>query len=558
MKSIQTKIVVLIVMVVILCSGVVGGISVWHLKTVSDQNSAQIMNLSCREEGKKLEHIFYSVEQSVKIIAHNATKNNRMDKIIQDDYLRVMYMEEMRPILLAAAKSTEGAVAVYYHLNPEIAPSDAGLFYSKTLFSQNFLVQKVTDLAKANTEDNGALDWYYKAVESKEPVWLEPYNNGKIEEDVVSYVVPVYQNDLLLGVVGMDILFSDITKEIADVKLYENGLACLISKSGKVLYHPTGKPEYSIDSEEEWERFVESATHNAIGNNTFDYKKDGKIYRLSYYQMENGMSVILSAPTSEIGRENNQMVKNVMISVVWIVIICIAGAYVMGQSIISPLVDLTKAAREMANGNLKIKLPTGTQDEVGILSASMQQMVDCLCVYMDRMNDLAYTDPLTGVKSKIAYTEEVAKIEKSVEEGVAQFGVVFFDLNNLKVMNDTYGHEAGDRYIKGACRLICTTYKHSPVYRIGGDEFVAILRGSDLLNGSKLIKRFYDRMEIVNRDAENPSEKVSVAAGMAVFKEGEDADFQSVFKRADENMYMNKKAIKSGGEPNLKVERLQL
>ena len=137
-------------MVVILCSSVVGGISIWHLKTVSDQNSAQIMNLSCREEGKKLEHIFYSVEQSVKIIAHNATKNNRMDKIIQDDYLRVMYMEEMRPILLAAAKSTEGAVAVYYHLNPEIAPSDAGLFYSKTLFSQNFLVQKVTDLAKAH------------------------------------------------------------------------------------------------------------------------------------------------------------------------------------------------------------------------------------------------------------------------------------------------------------------------------------------------------------------------------------------------------------------------
>ena len=90
MKSIQTKIVVLIMMVVILCSGVVGGISVWHLKTVSDQNSAQIMNLSCREEGKKLEHIFYSVEQSVKTIVHNAVKNNKMDKVLQDDYLSRM------------------------------------------------------------------------------------------------------------------------------------------------------------------------------------------------------------------------------------------------------------------------------------------------------------------------------------------------------------------------------------------------------------------------------------------------------------------------------------
>ena len=241
-----------------------------------------------------------------------------------------------------------------------------------------------------------------------------------------------------------------------------------------------------------------------------------------------------------------------------IVVVCILGAFVVSQSIISPLKELTNASKEMANGNLKIQLPTGSKDEVGILADSMQQMADCLSGYMDRINQLAYTDPLTGVKSKVAYAEEVSRLEKSIEDKVAQFGLVFFDLNNLKTMNDTYGHEAGDRYIKGACRLICTTYKHSPVYRIGGDEFVAVLKGTDLLNGSKLMKRFYDRMAIVNRDAEEPSEQVSIAAGMAVFREGADADFQDVFKRADDNMYKNKSAMKSGAEPNLEVERLQL
>ena len=393
---------------------------------------------------------------------------------------------------------------------------------------------------------------------SREPVWLEPYNNGKVDEDVISYVVPVYQGELLLGIVGMDILFSDITKAIADIKPYDNGTACLINGEGEILYHPTGQPQYTVDNVEEWNEFVENAKNDTEGTNAFDYRKDGKKYRLTYYEMENNISLILSAPISEIGRENNQMVKNVMICVVWIVIICISGAFIASQSVVNPLKDLTKASKEMANGNLKIKLPTGSQDEVGILADSMQQMADCLSVYMDRINELAYTDPLTGVKSKIAYTEEIAKLERSIEEGVAQFGLVFFDLNNLKIMNDTYGHEAGDRYIKSACRLICTTYTHSPVYRIGGDEFVAILRGADLLNGGKLMKRFYDRMAIINRDAEEPSEKVSVAAGMAVFKEEQDKDFQSVFKRADSNMYMNKSAIKSGEGPNLEVERLQL
>ena len=558
MKSIQTKMVVLIMMVVIFCSGIVGGLSIWHLKTVSDQNSAQIMNLSCREEGKKIEHVFHSVEQSVKIIAHNAVKSQRMEKILQDDYLRVMYIEELRPILLAAANSTEGAVSVYYHLNPEIAPSDAGLFYSKTKHNPTFLVQRVTDLAKIKPEDKDKADWYYRAVEEGKPVWLEPYDNGKVAEDVISYVVPVYQGELLLGIVGMDILFSDITKEIANAKPYTDGMACLINEKGEVLYHPTGEPQFTVDNIDEWTEFVENAKGDNEGKEAFEYRKNGKSYRLTYYAMENGMSMILTAPTSEIRRENNQMVKRVMISVVWMTAVCIAGAYVASQSVIGPLKELTKASKEMANGNLKIKLPTGSKDEVGILADSMQQMADCLSVYMDRINELAYTDPLTGVKSKVAYAEEVVKIEKSIEEGVAQFGLVFFDLNNLKTMNDTYGHEAGDRYIKGACRLICTTYKHSPVYRIGGDEFVAILRGADLLNGAKLMKRFYDRMSIINRDAEDPSEKVSVAAGMAVYKDDQDEDFQSVFKRADGNMYSNKSAIKSGAGPILEVERLQL
>ena len=69
MKSIQTKIVVFILVIIMLCSGVVGGIGMVHLRKMSDQNSAQIMNLSCREEGKKLDHnlngLFYAVKNMI-------------------------------------------------------------------------------------------------------------------------------------------------------------------------------------------------------------------------------------------------------------------------------------------------------------------------------------------------------------------------------------------------------------------------------------------------------------------------------------------------------------
>ena len=302
MKSIQTKIVALIMMVVILCSGVIGGIGIWHLKTVSEQNSAQIMNLGCREEGKKIEHIFHSIEQSVKIISQSALQTQKMEQVLGDSSLRVMYIEKLRPILLAAANSTDGAVAAYIHFNPEIAPSDSGLFYSKTDFSDAFLVQPVTDLNDV-PEDMSVLDWYYKAVEAEEAIWLEPYNNGKMSEEVISYVVPIYQGELLVGIAGMDILFSDITQEISNIKIYENGAACLINGNGEVLFHPNGKPEYQIRNEEEWQEFVKNTTNDVEGKQAFEYYSGEKRHRLTYYGMENQMGLILTAPTAEIDKK---------------------------------------------------------------------------------------------------------------------------------------------------------------------------------------------------------------------------------------------------------------
>ena len=92
----------------------------------------------------------------------------------------------------------------------------------------------------------------------------------------------------------------------------------------------------------------------------------------------------------------------------------------------------------------------------------------------------ANRDPLTGVKSKHAYTE----MEKEVNESIARgdedlFAIAVCDLNGLKNVNDTLGHIAGDKYLRDGCTVICQVFKHSPVYRIGGDEFAAVLRGAD-------------------------------------------------------------------------------
>ena len=160
---------------------------------------------------------------------------------------------------------------------------------------------------------------------------------------------------------------------------------------------------------------------------------------------------------------------------------------------------------------------------------------------MEMANQKAYRDGLTGVKNKLAYLEALADIERSLENGtLKEYGVVVFDLNGLKIINDTLGHEAGDEYIKTACMLICKQYKHSPVFRIGGDEFVAILKGGDYERREELDASFCSLI-----DENQQKGTVVVSSGLAVYQPEIDSSYNDVFKRADELMYVRKQALKA-------------
>ena len=119
-----------------------------------------------------------------------------------------------------------------------------------------------------------------------------------------------------------------------------------------------------------------------------------------------------------------------------------------------------------------------------------------------------------------------------------------FDANNLKSINDEYGHDMGDLYLKNSCKLICDTFKHSPIFRIGGDEFIAILIEEDMKTRSDLMKSMKKQMETLKSSKNNPWEKVSIASGIAEYNKESDHTIKDIIKRADQLMYENKKQMK--------------
>nr|MCR4923531.1 GGDEF domain-containing protein [Lachnospiraceae bacterium] len=128
------------------------------------------------------------------------------------------------------------------------------------------------------------------------------------------------------------------------------------------------------------------------------------------------------------------------------------------------------------------------------------------------LDTLARMDALTGIKNKKAYDEATEKLEWEIAEGKAEFGIVMVDMNYLKRINDLYGHDKGNLAIKKLCSHVCHIFKHSPVFRVGGDEFVIILKGEDLKNYDSLKASFYNTINEWRRDQRlSEWEKVSAA-----------------------------------------------
>ncbi|MBR4539908.1 MAG: diguanylate cyclase [Clostridia bacterium] len=250
-----------------------------------------------------------------------------------------------------------------------------------------------------------------------------------------------------------------------------------------------------------------------------------------------------------------------LILVALTVLISLLSIWAVNRTIIHPINLLSSAAAHYSaqqddNSELD-RLPIKSKDEIQSLYSSLLKMVQNTRSYIDslketkqeltrtrieadEMNELAHKDALTGVGSKLAYDQQKLKLTEEMRQGNARYGIVMVDMNDLKRMNDTYGHERGNDAIRNTCSLICDVFAHSPVYRFGGDEFVVVVKGRDYDNIEELIQKFHGAVQASDGQ---PWEKVNAAVGYALYN-GEDT-VDDVFRSADHLMYEQKKEMKA-------------
>ena len=268
-------------------------------------------------------------------------------------------------------------------------------------------------------------------------------------------------------------------------------------------------------------------------------------------------------------------------ALVFSLIMLAAAVSYVNRSVVRPLDRMTTEMKKFTpstdyNTAGVMNLDIRNHDEIGEIYQGIREMQINIVDYLRNLNALeedkrkaendlknkdkqigelskeTYTDTLTGVGSKAAYAKKINELNQLIKQDPKslEFALVMVDMNNLKNINDKFGHRAGDNYIQGCCRLICEIFKHSPVYRVGGDEFVAVLHGKDYNDRKEKTDKLKAEYEKYGSNEElSPWLRYSAAVGMAEYIV-DDKTAESVFRRADKAMYEDKNQFKKkfGGE----------
>ncbi|MBQ7499292.1 MAG: diguanylate cyclase [Clostridia bacterium] len=538
MRSLRTKITIMTLCVVIIAVAVVTVLSVFFIRKTERRKSDQILLLLCETGERNLDYYFNSVQKSVAKVASFVEAD--ITGLDDEDFSR--HMKTAEKYFDEIACKTNGVLTYYYRIDPTVSDTVKGFWYTN-LDGDGFVEHEVTDITQYDTSDTSKLVWFTVPKYEGKAIWLPPYITDNLDVRVISYNMPIQWRGQFIGVVGIEIDYSTMAEQVDSIRLYDNGYAFLSDEDGNLFYHPR------IDVTQLTEETMPAIPDGALAESTFvRYSFEGVKKEAAWLALSNGMRLNVAAPISETEGDWKGLIRNITIVAAEVLIAASVFTMIYTRRIVRPLRQLTEAAEQVDRGNYDTVLEYDKDDELGKLTSTFKRLSSHMKDHISDLNKQVFVDALTHVKNKGAFADFTEDLQKKIDDGgkYIEFAIGVFDCDDLKKVNDKFGHEKGDLYLKAASRAICSVFQHSPVFRIGGDEFSVILRNEDYGNREALIRRFEKVTEEINNTNENVWEQVHISMGVAVYDPDNDSAVTDVVRRADKTMYENKRLRKKG------------
>lgn len=178
-------------------------------------------------------------------------------------------------------------------------------------------------------------------------------------------------------------------------------------------------------------------------------------------------------------------------------------------------------------------------DEYEEVTSNLQSVCNKLNKYMKYVDTNIYKDELTNTHNKAAYKNAIRQLDEDIKTDSPSFSVAFFDLNGLENVNANFGFEAGDELMFHAARLLKKVFGSDNVYRVAGDEFIAIMRKKNNLDMEDLFAEFDKELGDFNA-GKKLAHPLGIAKGSCTYRPEKHENYRQVFITARERMQNDK------------------
>lgn len=361
-----------------------------------------------------------------------AMSNFDYDSFRQSKDYADTYTETVQQAVLDFANHTNGAVTAYLRYNPNYSNPTSGVFAQRQSVDSELQCLTPTDFSMYDESDVEHVGWYYLPVQAKEAIWMSPYMNENINIYMISYVVPLFAEDgTSIGIVGMDIDFSQITDLVDETKVYQSGYAFLTDASAAVMYHKNADEGTKLsDLDSSLSKSADFIGDDGNQGKTMDYSYKNVNKKFAFYNLDNGMKLVLSAPVSEIYAEAYGLAKLIIIAMVVAFVLSAVIGVIIGTGMTRPIRQLTAVIEQTAKLDFRPTKEGGKlrkqKDEIGNMATKIHIMRKKL---REMMGDLQQTQQVLEsnaedlnhlMKQNSAYAEDNSAATQELAAGMEE------------------------------------------------------------------------------------------------------------------------------------------
>lgn len=432
MKSVRTKLIASILICSLFTSVLIGVIAISNSVRTAGKDAMTMMQLTGQKKTEEINSTIQKIEQSVDTLSEVAMSNFDYDSFRQSKDYADTYTETVQQAVLDFADHTKGAVTAYLRYNPDYSNPTSGVFAQRQSVDSELQCLTPTDFSMYDESDVEHVGWYYLPVQAKEAIWMSPYMNENINIYMISYVVPLFAEDgTSIGIVGMDIDFSQITDLVDETKVYQSGYAFLTDASAAVMYHKNADEGTKLsDLDSSLSKSEDFIGDDGNQGKMMDYSYKNVNKKFAFYNLDNGMKIVLTAPVSEIYAEAYGLAKLIIIAMIVAFALSAVIGVIIGTGMTRPIRQLTAVIEQTAELDFRPTKEGGKlrkqKDEIGNMATKIHIMRKKL---REMMGDLQQTQQvLEGnaedlnhlMKQNSAYAEDNSAATQKLAAGMQE------------------------------------------------------------------------------------------------------------------------------------------